>query len=141
MALIKYNRPNTDLFSKSFNDIVDEFFNDERYRRDSFIPSVDISEDEEQFMISASLPGMKKDDISIDLENGRLSISGERKMENEEKSKNYHRVESQYGSFSRSFYLPDTIDEDSVEATYENGMLNISIQKSKEKVKKQIEIK
>lgn len=140
MALIKYNRPNTDLFSKTFNDIVDEFFNEERYRRDSFIPSVDIAEDEEQFTISASLPGMKKDDISIDLENGRLSISGERKMETEEKNRNYHRVESQYGSFSRSFYLPDTIDEETVQAKYEDGVLNISIQKSKEKVKKQIEI-
>ena len=65
MALIKYNRPNTDLFSKTFNDIVDEFFTEQNYRKDSFIPSVDISEDEKHFMISATLPGMKKEDIGI----------------------------------------------------------------------------
>ncbi|MFN1834626.1 Hsp20/alpha crystallin family protein [Balneola sp. MJW-20] len=141
MALIKYSRPNTDLFSKTFNDIVDEFFSEQNYRRDSFIPSVDISEDEKQFTISAALPGMKKDDITIDLENGRLTISGERKMEAEDNGRNYHRVESQFGSFSRSFYLPDTIDEDTVKASYEDGVLNITIEKSKQKVKKQIEIK
>ncbi|NIT56811.1 MAG: Hsp20 family protein, partial [Aliifodinibius sp.] len=64
----------------------------------------------------------------------------ERKLENEETGKNYHRVESSYGSFSRSFQLPDSIDEDSIDAKYENGMLNIIIKKSEEKVKKQIKI-
>ena len=142
MALIKYTRPNSDLFSRSFNDFVDEFFtnNGSNYRRDNFMPSVDVSETEAQFEVSVELPGMKKEDISIDLEKGRLSISGERKLRNEEEGKNFHRVETQYGKFSRSFYLPDSIDEDSIVAKYEDGILNITINKSEDKVKKQIEI-
>lgn len=127
--------------SKRFSDIMDEFFNDAvNARRDSFVPSIDVSETDNQFLITAELPGMKKDDINISLENNRLSISGERTFENEEKGKTYHRVETQYGSFSRSFQLPDNISEESITAKYEDGLLNITIDKSEEKVKKQIEI-
>lgn len=141
MALIKYSRPNVDLQSKNFSDILDEFFNESlNYRKDSFMPSVDISETENEFEVSVALPGMKKEDITVDLENGRLSIGGERKFENEENGKNFHRVESSFGSFNRSFQLPDTINEDSIEAKYNNGVLNIAIAKSEEKVKKQIKI-
>lgn len=141
MTLMQYNRPQKDLMSKRFSDIMDEFFNDAvSARRDSFVPSIDVSETDNQFLITAELPGMKKEDINISLENSRLSISGERSFENEEKGKTFHRVETQYGSFNRSFQLPDNISEDSISATYEDGLLNISIDKSEEKVKKQIEI-
>tara|TARA_R110000868_G_scaffold259361_2_gene517153 strand:- start:16119 stop:16550 length:432 start_codon:yes stop_codon:yes gene_type:complete len=142
MALIKYSRPNTDLFSRNFNDIVDEFFNNSasNYRKDSFMPSVDVSETNTQFEVSVELPGLKKEDINVNLEKSRLTISGERKFKNEEEGKNFHRLETQYGKFSRSFYLPDTIDEESILAKYEDGILNITINKSEEKVKKQIEI-
>ena len=141
MALVNYTRPSTDLHNKRFSDILDEFFNDSlKYRKDSFVPSVDISETEESFEISASLPGMTKEDINVDLDNGRLTISGERKFETEDTGKNYHRVESGFGKFSRSFQLPDTIDQESIEAKYENGVLNITVNKSEEKVKKQIKI-
>ncbi|WP_020403322.1 Hsp20/alpha crystallin family protein [Gracilimonas tropica] len=141
MALINYTRPNVDLHSKRFSDILDEFFNDSiRYKKDSFVPSVDISETENSFEISVALPGMKKEDISVDLDDGRLTISGERKFEKEDEGKNYHRLESGFGTFSRSFQLPDNIDESSIEAKYENGVLDITINKSEEKVKKQIKI-
>ncbi|SMO42274.1 Hsp20/alpha crystallin family protein [Gracilimonas mengyeensis] len=141
MALINYTRPNLDVQNKRFSDILDEFFNDSlKYRNDSFTPSVDISETEENFEVSVALPGMNKDDIQVDLENGRLTISGERKFENEDKGKNYHRVESGFGTFSRSFHLPDTVDESSISAKYENGVLNITIAKNEEKVKRQIEV-
>jgi len=141
MALLKYNQPDTDLLSRSFNDIMDEFFSKTSdYRNGNFVPSVDISETDKEFEISAQLPGMKKDDIIVDLENGRLTLSGERKFEKEEEGKNYHRVETQFGKFSRSFYLPDSIDEDSIKATYKDGVLNITIAKNKEKVRKQIKI-
>jgi len=120
---------------------MDEFFNDAvNTRRDNFVPSIDVSETENQFMITAELPGMSKDDISISLENGRLSISGERNFSNEEQGRTFHRVETQYGSFNRSFQLPDNISEESIKATYENGLLNITIEKSENEVKKQIEI-
>jgi HSP20 family protein len=144
MALIKYSRPSTDLFSRRFNDIVDEMFNNGNgmnYRQDGFMPNVDIAESDTHFEISAELPGLKKDAISIDLENGRLTISGERKFENKEDGKNYHRVETSYGTFTRSFYLPDSIDEETIDATYTDGVLNITIQKREEKIKRQIEIK
>lgn len=141
MALTRYNRPESDLMSKRFSDIMDEFFNDAvKTRRNTFVPSIDVSETEDQFLISAELPGMDKDNINISLENGRLSISGERTFEKEDKGKKFHRVESSYGSFERSFQLPDNVDEESISATYENGLLNISIDKSEDKVKKQIEI-
>ena len=142
MAIIKYSRPNTDLFSRNFNDIVDEFFNQStsNYKRDNFVPSVDISETEKQFMVSVELPGVKKEDIKVDIEKSHLTISGERKLNKEEEGKNFHRVETQYGKFSRFFYLPDTIDEESIQAKYEDGILNISIDKSEQKLKKQIEI-
>lgn len=142
MTLMRYSRPNNNLVSKRFSDIMDEFFNDAvNNRHDNFVPSIDISESEEQFLITAELPGMEKDDITINLENGRLSISGERKFQNEEQGKTYHRVETQYGSFNRSFQLPDSVDENSIKASYKNGLLDISIDKNEEKVKRQIEIK
>ncbi|MEL7832604.1 Hsp20/alpha crystallin family protein [Fodinibius sp. Rm-B-1B1-1] len=141
MTLMRYTRPSKDVTSKNFSDIMDEFFNDVvNERRDNFVPSIDISETDDQFQISAELPGMNKDNIDISLENGRLAISGERSFKNEENNKKYHRVETKYGSFERSFQLPDNVDEDSISATYENGLLNITIQKSESKVKKQIEI-
>lgn len=141
MTLLKYNRPSTNVLSKNFSDVLDEFFNDAvRTNRESFVPGIDISETDDKFHITAELPGMKKDDIDISLDNGRLSISGERKFEEEEKGKTFHRVETKYGSFNRSFQLPDNVDEDSIKATYEDGLLNITINKSEDKVKKQIEI-
>lgn len=141
MTLMKYSRPRNNVMSKQFSDIMDEFFNDAiKSRRDNFVPSIDISETEDQFLISAELPGMNKEDININLENNRLSISGERTIEKEEQGKKFHRVETNYGSFERSFQLPDNVDEESISASYENGLLNISIKKSEQEVKKQIEI-
>ncbi len=140
MSLIKYRRPNQDLFSRPFTDILDEMFNDVRTTNERFLPSIDIAETEKAFEIKAQLPGITKDDINIDLENGRLTISGERKLENEDNNKKYHRVETQYGSFTRSFQLPDSIDQDSIAANIENGVLNITIEKNEEKAKRKIEI-
>lgn len=141
MTLVRYNRPNKNMMSRNFSDIMDEFFNDVvRTNQDSFVPGIDISETDDQFLISAELPGMNKDDIEISLDNRRLSISGERKFQKEEDGKKFHRVETRYGSFNRSFQLPDNVDEESIEASYENGLLNISIDKAEDKVKKKIEI-
>lgn len=141
MTLMRYNRANDELMSKRFSDIMDEFFNEAvSVRRNNFTPSIDISETDNQFLISAELPGMKKEDINIDLENSRLTISGERSFKKEEEGKKFHRVETRYGSFNRSFQLPDNVDEESIEASYEDGLLNISIDKDEDKVKKQIEI-
>lgn len=141
MKLIEYTRPRNVLRNKRFSDIMDEFFSEAIHNgKGSFVPSIDISETEDQFLISAEIPGVKKDDIDINLENGRLTISGERSFKDEEESKKFHRVETSFGSFRRSFQLPDNIDEESIDASYQDGLLNIGITKAENKSKKKIEI-
>ena len=142
MTLIKYSQPNRDIFGKRFSDIMDEFFNDAvATRQHSFAPSIDISETDKQYLIDVEVPGMDKKDIELNVENNTLTISGERKFENEEEGKQYHRVESSYGSFSRSFSLPDNVNSESIQATYNNGILHVTVDKSEQKMKKQIKIK
>jgi HSP20 family protein len=142
MTLIKYNQPGRDVFGKRFSDIMDEFFSDAvATRQNTFAPSIDISETDKQYMIDVEVPGMKKDDIDLNIENNTLTISGERKFEKKEDNKQYHRVESHYGSFSRSFTLPDNVKVDSISASYNNGILNITVDKSEQQMKKQIKIK
>ncbi|WP_234571500.1 Hsp20/alpha crystallin family protein [Rhodohalobacter sp. 614A] len=142
MTLIKYNQPGRDIFGKRFSDIMDEFFNDAvATRQTSFAPSIDISETDKQYLIDVELPGISKEDIDLNIENNTLTISGERKFEKKEDGKQYHRVESHYGSFSRSFTLPDNVKTDSINATYNNGILNITVDKSEQQMKKQIKIK
>lgn len=142
MTIMKYGRPETDLFGKRFSDIMDEFFSDAvANRRSSFSPGIDISETETQYVIDVELPGIEKKDIDLNIENNRLTISGERKFEKTEDGKQYHRVETSYGTFSRSLQLPENVNPDSIKASYKDGILNVSIDKSEEKLKKQIEIK
>lgn len=141
MAILKYKRPNIDVFSRSFDDLFNEFFTSTpNVKRDGFIPSVDISETSDRFEFLVGLPGLAKEDIQVNLERGLLTISGERKFENEEKDKNFHRIETKYGSFNRAFHLPDSVNEDSIVAKYNNGILKITVEKNTDKMKKQIEI-
>lgn len=142
MTLIKYSKPETDIIGKRFSDIMDEFFNDAvATRQSSFAPRINISENEKQFLIDVEIPGIDKKDIDVSLENRQLTISGERKMETESNGTRFHRVETHYGSFTRSFRLPESVDEESIVAKYNNGILNITIDKSEERMKKQISIK
>ena len=142
MGLIKYNT--NDYRPTSFRSMVDRFFNDEFQGGSlpSFTPKVDIAENDKQYEVQLHVPGMKKDEIKIDLNEDRLTISGERKFENENKEKNFHSVESYYGTFSRSFNLPDTINRDKVDASYQDGVLTIVLPKDEKKTaRKQIAIK
>jgi HSP20 family protein len=142
MTLIKYSRPRRNLVGRQFSDIMDEFFNEAVATNDaSFSPNINISETDNKLSIDVDIPGMNKEDINVNLENGTLTISGERKNKSEEEGRTFHRVETRYGSFERSFQLPDNVDEESVEASYENGILTIDIDKKEEKVRKQINIK
>lgn len=104
-------------------------------------PSVDISETPEAFQIVAELPDVKKEDIKINIENGVLSLRGERKEEKEEKGKRFHRVERSYGSFMRSFALPDNVDESKAKADVKDGILTVTIAKSEQKKPKSIDVK
>jgi len=113
------------VFDDVFRDVMPSFntgFNPNAMR-------VDISEDEKNIYIEAELPGMKKEDVKVTIEDGVLMIRGERKQETEEKKKNYHRVERVYGSFSRAFTLGENIDKDNIEAKYEDGVLHLTLPK------------
>jgi HSP20 family protein len=104
-------------------------------------PSVDISETEGEYQIKAEIPDVKKEDVKVTLEDGVLTIQGERKQEKEEKGKKYHRIERSYGSFVRTFSLPDVIDEDKVKAEFKDGVLNLHLPKSEKAKPKAIEVK
>ena len=104
-------------------------------------PLADITEDEKEYLIKAELPEMKKEDVKVTVENGVLTISGERKFEKEEKKRKYHRVERGYGTFMRSFALPDDADFSKVNAEFKNGVLTVHVPKSEQAKPKQIEVK
>lgn len=105
-------------------------------------PLVDITEDESAYLITAEIPRVNKEDVKVTVENGMLTITGERKFEKEEgDKKKYHRVERAYGCFARSFSLPDDSDTSSVEAQFKDGVLDIRIAKSEAARPKQIEVK
>jgi HSP20 family protein len=104
-------------------------------------PLVDISEDDKGYVVKAELPEMKKEEIKINVLDDVLSISGERKYEKEEKGKKYHRVERAYGSFMRSFTLPEDADGSKVSAEYKDGVLNVRLPKSEKARPKSIEVK
>jgi HSP20 family protein len=93
-------------------------------------PSADISETDTAYLIKAEIPGVKKEDVKVTIQDGMLTMQGERKMEKEEKGKKFHRIERSYGSFMRSFRLPDDADENSVKAEFKEGMLDITVAKS-----------
>lgn len=104
-------------------------------------PSVDISEDEKEYLIKAELPEVKKEDVKVSVENGVVSIRGERKFEKEEKNKKFHRVERSYGSFQRSFSLPEDADAAKVTAEYKDGLLQVRLGKNEAKQPRQVEVK
>jgi HSP20 family protein len=93
-------------------------------------PSADISETDTAYLIKAEIPGVNKEDVKVTIENGMLTIQGERKMEKEEKDKKFHRIERSYGSFMRSFRVPDDADESAVKAEFKDGVLNVTLTKS-----------
>ncbi|MFM1941352.1 MAG: hypothetical protein RI897_334 [Verrucomicrobiota bacterium] len=104
-------------------------------------PLVDVAEDEKGYSIKAELPEVKKEDVHVTVENGVLTINGERKFETEEKGRRYHRVERAYGSFTRSFTMPEDAESDHVTAEFRDGVLNVRITKSEKARPKSIEVK
>src|SRR5690606_24650924 len=111
--------------------------------RETMLPEVDLREDEKQVMIEVDLPGVDEKDVSVTMANGVLTIKGEKKSEREEKEENYYLAERSYGKFERSLSLPETIDENKIEAKFDKGVLKITAPKKPEAIKaeKKIEIK
>jgi len=106
----------------------------------SFAPPVDVYEDEHNVTLKIEVPGIEEKDIDVRIENNVLTVHGERKFEKEEKEENYRRVERQYGSFTRTFTLPNTVDSEKVSADYDKGVLKIALPKKAEAKPKQIKV-
>ena len=106
----------------------------------TFAPPVDVYEDEHNITLKIEVPGIDEKDIDVRIENNTLTVHGERKFEKEEKEENYRRVERQYGSFTRTFALPTTVDAEKVEANYEKGVLKVKLAKKAEAKPKQIKV-
>lgn len=148
MALVRW-RPTRDLMNiqDEFNRLVERFFSPTVFEEPELMtptawyPSVDIKENKDEFVVTAELPGLKKEDIHISYKDGLLTIEGERKKETEEKDVNYHRVERTYGKFSRSFQLPAMVKQDNIDAKYKDGILEIHLPKVEEAKPKEIEVK
>jgi|SRR5579871_2663971 len=132
MSLVKYSPfLETDDFPmglRLFQDSVNRLLSDQSASR-PWAPSVDILETDNELVLKADVPGVDQKDIDIRIENGTLSIKGERKFEKDEKSKGFHRMERSYGSFVRYFTLPETVDTEHVKADYNAGVLTLTLPK------------
>ncbi len=124
------------LFRESFN----ETGRDESLTTSSFAPAVDVYEDDHKVTLKIEVPGIDEKDIDVQVENNTLTVHGERKIEKDEKEENYRRVERQYGSFTRTFALPPTVDSEHVSANYDKGVLSITLPKKAEAKPKQIKV-
>lgn len=124
-------RRNSDWFAPNTMDsFIDRFFNENLENGNaSFNPRTDIAETEKAFEIEVAVPGFDKKDFNIDLNDGLLTISGERKFKKEKNEKNFYSIQTEYGSFKKSFQLPDNIMSEKIEAAYENGILSLTIPK------------
>jgi HSP20 family protein len=140
MSIVRYNSTLNDFVPTTFSNLIDKFFNESLSRQGgsaySFVPKVDIVETEKAFEVHVAVPGMNKEDFKIDLNDNFLTISGERKFTAEKESNNFRSIETQYGTFSRSFAMPDNVDAAKISASYTNGILELVIPKDEKKTLK-----
>src|SRR5947209_10382611 len=116
-------------------------FDDEGIARGSWSPSVDIYENKDHVILEAELPGMNREDFDLSVENNAITLRGERRFEKKDETDNYHRVERAYGSFTRSFTLPNTVTAEGATADYRNGVLRVTLPKREDTKARRIEIK
>jgi HSP20 family protein len=146
MAIVRWD-PFRDLagLQERMNDLFDRAVwrrgtEEEGLAAGAWAPAVDIYETEEKVVLKAELPGLKKEDIDIQVRDNTLTLKGEKKFEKEVKQENYHRVERSYGTFQRSFTLPNIIKQSGIEATFKDGILEVSLPKAEEAKPKQIQV-
>jgi HSP20 family protein len=149
MTLIKWKKPsenglpnNQIIYNTPFTGLMENFFGDDFLTKEyaSFVPSANVSEETDRFNLELSAPGFEKENFKIVLNKGVLNISGEHKSEKEATEKNYTRKEYNYGSFQRSFTLPEEVNEDKIDAKYENGILKVVLPKKEGKIQTAKEI-
>ena len=146
MTLIKYRNP-LDRVPAGFSRVIDNLMNDnwlndsfEDFSMRSFTPKVDIAEMKNEYEVHLAVPGMKKDDFKIEVNDNMITISGERKFENEEKAKQFHSIETYYGKFARSFQMPKNVDQEKIQASYKDGILVVKLPKGEKSLEKVIKI-
>ena len=146
MSIVRYD-PFRDLrtlqeeVNRLFTGNVARAFDDEGIARGSWNPNVDIYENKDQIVLEAELPGMSREDFDLSVENNIITLRGERHFEKKDDTDNYHRVERAYGSFTRSFTLPNTVSGEGAVADYRNGVLRVVLPKKEETKARRIEIK
>ena len=147
MSLIKYNSGRTSVYPNSYNSLLDRFFTETDFDNtmlNKFNPSVDILESDKTYEIQFAVPGFDKDSFNIEVEEKHLIVSGERKFTGNEEGaeQKYKTVQTQYGSFRRSFVLPDAIDRTKIDAKYNDGILAVVLPKDEVKtIKSTIKVK
>lgn len=145
MSIVRWNPRGSWLdFRHEIDRLFDAFFNpayEEETALTAFSPAVDIIEHDKELQLQVELPGMTKDEVKVSVKDNLLTISGEKKRETKVEQKNYQRTERIYGTFQRSFRLPEYAELDKIEAEFKDGVLNITIPKKKESLAKQIEVK
>jgi HSP20 family protein len=129
-----------DRMNRLFRDSYGDEGREEALTNTAFAPPVDVYEDEHNVTLKIEVPGIDEKDIDVRIENNTLTVHGERKFEKDEKEENYRRVERQYGSFTRTFTLPNTVDHENVQADYDKGVLKVKLAKKAEAKPKQIKV-
>ena len=136
MALLMKPQP----FSRDVDRLFDAFFGADREQGRRWVPPVDLVEAEDHFVLKADLPGLSEDDVNVEVQDGNLTISGEREAEHESQERGWYRIERSFGSFNRSLTLPDGVDTDAISARFENGVLEVRIPKPEERKPRRVEI-
>jgi HSP20 family protein len=145
MSIVRYDpfrdlRSLQDEVNRLFSTNMTRFFSDEGIARGAWNPNVDIYENKDQIVLEAELPGMNREDFDLSIENNVLTLRGERRFEKKDDNDNYHRVERSYGSFTRSFTLPQTVSAEGAQAEYRNGVLRVALPKREETKARKIQI-
>jgi len=130
----------SDEIGRMFWGLGHHFEDEEKVGAVNFVPVLDVLEDDQALSIKAELPGLKKEDIKIKVRDGVLTLSGEKKFEDEQKKENYYRIERSYGTFARSFTLPTTVDSSAIEAIMKDGVLELRVPKKPEAQEKEVDI-
>ena len=136
MALLVKPEP----FTREIDRVFDAFFGQSDQGR-RWVPPMDLVEAEDHFVLKADLPGLAEGDVNIEVQDGALTISGERKAEHEQREKGWYRIERSFGSFNRSLTLPDGVDPDRIEASFSHGVLEVRIPKPEEHKPRRVQIK
>src|ERR687888_760054 len=136
MALLVRPEP----FTAEFNRLFDTLFQSANTSSQRWAPAMDLVEADDHFVLKADLPGLSEDDVTIEVQDGTLTISGERKSENEQRNKGWYRLERSFGRFSRSLTLPEGVNADAISANFDKGVLEIRIPKPEERKPRRVQI-